>query len=114
MEKMDNEKIMTTEATEEIKTTDPKTIIRGTTESGFDYEIDKRIANDMELLEQIAAADKEISLFPALIKKMLGEEQKDRLYDHVRDKETGTVPINECISIFNEIMNSASEETKNS
>lgn len=88
-------------------------MLKGTTASGFEFEIDEKMADDMELVEEIAEADKDVSKFPGVIRKMLGEEQKEKLYDHVRDKKTGRVPIKACVEIFVEIMNAASEETKN-
>lgn len=88
-------------------------MLKGKTKSGFEFEIDEKLADDMELLEAIAeTAQNELAL-PALIKKLLGPEQKDRLYEHLRTKK-GNVPIKKTMEEFEEIMNTASEKTKNS
>lgn len=88
-------------------------MLKGKTKSGFEFEIDEKMANDMELLEAIAEAEVETYKFPAVLKKILGDEQKSRFYDHLRTKK-GNVPIDKAMKEFVEIMNEASEETKNS
>ena len=87
--------------------------LKGTTADGFNFEIDPVVANDMILLEELAEADKDTTKFPGVLKKMLGEDQKARLYEFLKTEE-GIVPIDKCIQTFTEIMNIASEETKNS
>ena len=88
-------------------------MLTGKTKSGFEFEIDETVADDMELLEDIAEADKDTTHFPGVLTKILGEDQKKRLYDHLRN-ENGRVPIEATLSEFTEIMNLAGEKTKNS
>ena len=88
-------------------------MLTGKTKSGFKFKIDETVADDMELLEDIAKADKDTSHFPEVLTKILGEDQKKSLYDHLRD-ESGRVPIEATINEFTEIMNLAGEKTKNS
>lgn len=88
-------------------------MLTGTTESGFSFEIDENIADDMELLEDIARADKDTTHLPVVLTKILGAEQKQALYDHLRN-EAGRVPIEATIKEFTEMMNIAGENTKNS
>lgn len=90
-----------------------KKLLTGTTSGGFQFEIDPRITNDMVLVEELAEADKDVTKFPGVLKKILGEEQKGRLYDFIKT-EDGLVPVDKCVAIFTEIMDLASEETKNS
>ena len=87
-------------------------MLKGKTESGFEFEIDENIADDMELIEDIAKADKDVSVFPGVLTKILGEEQKSALYDHLRN-ENGRVSIKDTVAAFTEIMNIAGEQTKN-
>ena len=87
-------------------------MLKGKTKSGFEFEIDEKIADDMELLEAIAEAETETYKFPKVLEKVLGKEQKQRLYDHVRTKK-GNVPIEKAMNAFVEIMNAAGEQTKN-
>lgn len=87
-------------------------MIKGTTESGFDFEIDEDALDDMELLEDLCALDRgELDVLPAVLGRIIGENQKKALYDHVRN-EKGRVPttavVNEIKSIFE-----AAKETKN-
>lgn len=88
-------------------------MLTGKTKSGFKFEIDETVADDMELLEDMAKADRDTSLFPGIIEKVLGADQKARLYDHVRN-ENGKVPIRATLDEFIEMMNIAGEKTKNS
>jgi hypothetical protein len=88
-------------------------MLKGTTESGFKFKIDERIADDLELLEDIARADKDVTVFPAVLERVLGEKQKAALYDHIR-KEHGYVSTQATVDMFTEIMNLAGEATKNS
>ena len=87
-------------------------MLKGKTKSGFEFEIDEKVADDMELLEAIAEAETQTYKFPQVLKKILGEEQKQKLYDHLRTKK-GNVPIEKAINEFIEIMNEAGKETKN-
>lgn len=88
-------------------------MLTGKTASGFKFKVDESVADDMELLEDIARADSDTTFFPKVLNKILGEEQKKALYDHLRD-DSGRVPIKATIDEFTEIMNIASEKTKNS
>lgn len=88
-------------------------MLKGKTANGFKFEIDENIADDIELLEDIAKADKDVSLFPGVLEKILGSEQKKALYEALRDKN-GRVSTKAVIAEFTEIMNIAGEETKNS
>lgn len=74
---------------------------KGTTETGFEFEIDEN-AIDMELMDSIAdAGDNEIYI-GRVIGRMLGKEQKKAFYNHLREKY-GNVPIDkasECLADF--------------
>ena len=86
---------------------------KGTTESGFTFEVDEEDLNDMEFVELLANAQEDSLMFPRLIERMLGEEQKKALYDHLRNKN-GRVPVDATIDIVTEILTLAGEDTKNS
>lgn len=88
-------------------------MLKGETKSGFKFEIDESIADDLELLEDIAKADKDVSAFPGVLEKILGIDQKAALYEHLRG-ENGRVSTKAAVGEFTEIMNIAGEETKNS
>ena len=70
------------------------------TSTGFVYKINENALNNFELLDLFAEVDENPLLLPKVIKLLLGEEDKKRLYDHVR-LEDGTVPVDK---ISNELM----------
>lgn len=77
-------------------------MIKGKTPSGFTYEIEKRRLDDMELLELISEADENPVLMPKVLSRLLGVEQKKRLYDFCRE-EDGNVPVEKTIGVMEEI-----------
>lgn len=83
------------------------------TSSGFEFELDPAIANDMELLEDLAGWDDgNLVCVPRAIERLLGKQQKDALYNHLRG-ENGRVPTDKVMAEVIEIFNST-KETKNS
>lgn len=89
-------------------------MVSGKTESGFKFEIDPSRVDDMEFLERLGEADNDITKMPGIMKEILGEDQRSKLYDHMR-KEDGHVPIGATIEEFQEILTIANQaaETKN-
>lgn len=89
-------------------------MVKGTTKSGFSFEIDPSKVDDMEFLERLGAADNDITKMPGIIAEVLGAEQRAKLYDHMRN-DSGNVPIGATITEFQEILTIAneSEEAKN-
>ncbi|MBF1201124.1 MAG: hypothetical protein HXM14_02835 [Fusobacterium periodonticum] len=83
-----------------------ETVITGKTKTGFEYEIDKKILNDYELLEEIDNIGKNPLIIIKLLKRLLKEEQLEKLKEHIRNEE-GIVPIDkmekELIDIFDGI-----------
>lgn len=83
-----------------------ETVIIGKTKTGFEYEIDKKILNDYELLEEIDNIGKNPLIIIKLLKRLLKEEQLEKLKEHIRNEE-GIVPIDkmekELIDIFDGI-----------
>lgn len=91
--------------------------LKGTTASGFNFEISEEIRDDMELLEQLIAIDKgDLTEAPALVKSLLGEKQKKALYEHCRG-ENGRVSSKQVFAeikgIFDAIKNGDESELKN-
>lgn len=55
-------------------------------DDGFELELDEAALDDMELLEDFAAMDNgDAYAMPAAVKRLLGKENKKKLYDHLRD-----------------------------
>lgn len=87
--------------------------MRGKTKTGFVFKIEEEALNDYELLEKMVKADNgDTSLMVGIISDVLGEEQKERLKDHVRN-EKGKVPIEKMIQEFTEILKN-NQDGKNS
>ena len=75
----------------------------GTTSTGFQYEITDEAMNDAELLDALIEADagNATSMMKAM-NKLLGAEQKQKLYEHLRN-EHGRVPLTGERSLVSEI-----------
>lgn len=78
-------------------------MISGKTKTGFEYTISEEALSDYEILELMAQVQKDdIFAIFELIKRLLGEDQKDRLKEHCR--VNGRVPISaindEIVDIF--------------
>ena len=79
--------------------------MQGKTKSGFEFEVDQKKLDDYELLEDLAdMADGKEGKIVFVIKRLLGEEQKDRLKDFLRDKD-GRVAASEMTRELMEIFN---------
>lgn len=86
-------------------------VIKGTTSTGFEYEIETEALNDMEvvdaLVDMMDSDEDEIKAMKSikkLIDKVLGAKQKKALYDHVNT--SGRIPIEKVNAEFLEILSS--------
>lgn len=89
-------------------------MVKGTTGTGFAFEVDEEILNDIEFLELYVAWEKDgRGVFP-LMDFVLGPEQKRALYEHHRN-ERGYSPKEDVVAAFREILTivSADPKTKN-
>lgn len=86
--------------------------MKGTTSKGFEFEIEDKNLDNMELVECLAGVDKDPLLFPKVCELLLGREQKKKMYDFYR-AEDGRVSIKEITAAVGEIFNT-SDESKNS
>ena len=82
--------------------------MKGTTSSGFSYDLPDDVMNDMELFEDLRAMDRgDPTAMVSVVQRFLGD-QKQALYDHLRT-ESGRVPIDrvtaEILEIFGQIKN---------
>lgn len=86
----------------------------GKLKNGFEYKFDEGVMNDMEFLDALYESQGKAPLrISEVITKLLGEEQKQALYDYVRDKETGRVSPEKITECLTEIFE-GSEDSKNS
>ncbi|MDO5016537.1 MAG: hypothetical protein Q4E09_05980 [Eubacteriales bacterium] len=82
--------------------------ITGKTLSGFEFELNPIVLNDYELLEDLAEVEENPIKATAVIERILGKDQKNRLLDHVRG-EDGVAKIDSVMEEFANIFNAASD-----
>lgn len=63
----------------------------GKTKSGFAYCIPEKRIHNMELLDALTELETNGAALPKVLKLLLGDDAKRKLYDHLRD-EDGIVP----------------------
>ena len=62
-------------------------MLKGTTKSGFKFEIEDKRLNNYELLEAISDVEESPLALPRVIKLLLGDNKAKALKNHVRDDE---------------------------
>lgn len=87
-------------------------MITGTTTSGFAYEIPESALDNMELVDAISESEQNPVALSTILQLLLGQEQKKRLYDHLRT-ETGTVPVEAVSTAIADIFSGYGTEGKN-
>lgn len=89
-------------------------MLKGTTKSGFHYEIQDNVFDNMELVDTIAEATEDDPVAVSrLVKMTLGVEQRKKLYDHLRT-EDGRVPTEKVFEEVGEIFAAFGKREKNS
>ncbi len=80
-------------------------MLKGTTESGFEYEISDETLDDYELLEELAKIDSgNMGNLPGVVEDILGTEQKEMLKKHIKE-EYGRVSISNMLKELTQILN---------
>lgn len=81
-------------------------MLKGTTTSGFVFEVDEGVNDDMELLENLIRLDKQdITVLPDVMDSLLGDKKAD-LYEHCR-RENGRVSATAVMAEIKEIFENA-------
>ena len=88
--------------------------MQGTTKSGFKFEVNEEAVKSMEFIDLVSDMDEKPTMIGKVIKFMLGEDQKEKLYKHVRcdKKYTPAKDVNKEVEEIFDIINEA-PETKN-
>jgi hypothetical protein len=88
--------------------------VQGTTKSGFKFEVNEEAVKSMEFIDLVAELDEKPMLIGKVVSFMLGEDQKEKLYKHVRGDKKYT-PAKDVDKEVNEIFDIINEapETKN-
>ena len=84
------------------------------TATGFEYEIDKKAINNMELIDAIAELEENpenVVASSKVITMLLGKETKKRLYEHVRNAD-GIVTIDAAMTEIADIFNGGDADLK--
>ncbi len=82
------------------------------TKSGFTIDVDENVIDDAELLDMLVELDEEnFTVFPTILKKLLGADGKKKLYDHIRN-EAGRVPYTALTAEINDIMQGLNSKKK--
>lgn len=87
-------------------------MLTGTTSTGFEWELEDDVLDDMELLDALADWDrgKETGAIYAC-RLLLGEQQRAALYDHLRGKN-GRVKATAVLNAVTEILTALREGKK--
>ncbi len=81
---------------------------------GLELVIDKAALNDMELLDDLVAVDRKDALaISRIYDRVLTRDQKKRLYDNLRDPESGRVTVESAFMALREIFDKIGEAGKN-
>lgn len=88
-------------------------MIEGKTKRGFSYAIAEENV-DQEFLDALAEAEdgQPLKVSKAL-RLLLGEEQREKLYDYLRN-DKGKVPIDDVMEAFSDILSNDGTGAKNS
>lgn len=93
---------------------------KGTTRTGFAYELDESAADDMRLVDALAVCMSDeadsfetISAASRAAELLLGKAQKKALYDHIGKDHGGRVPSADLMAELEDVM-SGSDAEKNS
>ena len=84
----------------------------GKTKSGFVYCIPEKRIQNMELLDALTELETNGAALPEVLKLLLDDNAKQKLYDHVRD-EDGTVPVEAVMTEIYDMLQNG-KQAKNS
>lgn len=83
-------------------------MLKGTTKSGFAFEIGDDRCNNMELLDALADVDAgDAAQLSTVVRLLLPGDSRKALYEHLRT-EKGNVPVDAVINEVREILESGS------
>ena len=85
-------------------------MLKGKTNTGFQYEFDEKILKNYELVELLAEVDNDPLVLPKIFKMLLGDRVEE-LKDHVRDAD-GVVDIEKMLTEFQDIFSTQAELKK--
>lgn len=85
----------------------------GKISNGFEYAVDEKRMDDMEFIDALSdTSTEDPTSISIVVKKLLGKEQRKRLYDYLRE-EDGRVPIEKTMDAVSEILDAMGDDGKN-
>lgn len=88
--------------------------MKGTTRTGFAFEVDENAFNDMEVVDVLSNEEMHATYkMSFLVSRVLGVNQKKALYDHLRDA-SGRVPVDAVEREMEDIFAAFGQQGKNS
>ena len=88
-------------------------MIKGKTQTGFEYELNEKVLNNYELVENIAEIEENPLAITTIVKQLLGKDGTSHLKEHIRD-ENGIVTTDKMMEEIVDIFQNSGKETKNS
>lgn len=89
-------------------------MLKGTTSSGFKFEVSEDVLDNMELVDTLAEMQDDNPLeVSKVVRIVLGPEQRLALYEHLRT-EDGRVPVMAVSEAIMDIFNAFGQKGKNS
>lgn len=89
-------------------------MVKGITNSGFEFEVDESVIDDIELLEDLRDVKADPTRLVTICDKLLGTAQRKALYEHLRDPETKRVKASQVDHEVGEIFVQIGTAGKNS
>lgn len=88
-------------------------MIEGKTKSKFKFVINEDDINDMRFIDKLTQLKKgDFTALSELTDMLFGEEQKNKLYDHIAKNNNGKVKIDALANEINDVL-TYQDETKN-
>ena len=87
---------------------------KGETSTGFKFNFNEKVMKDARFIEHLASiTDEDLSAVPYVLNTLLGEKQKEKLYDHVAKSDPdGLADITVVMQEIGEMIKSAGEDEK--
>ncbi len=85
----------------------------GETKSGFHFELDDDVMENMELLDALSELGETSGAASRVVVRLLGKQQRKALYDHIRD-ENGIVRPAKVMEEISDIFEALGQAGKNS
>lgn len=90
-------------------------MIKGKTKTGFEFEVEENVIDDMRIVEAVAniVNGTEPLAVVMIVNKILGEQQKERLYQYLEESD-GRVSIEKVSNAITDIFEAFGSQGKNS